>query len=305
MHYSVIIPSYNSQATIRACLDAITHQRFDEPYEVIVVDSSIDGTPEIIRQHFSQVTLIHRDQRTDSYTARNIGIDRARGVILCFLDSDCIAHPDWLRRIAEAHTGNYAAVGGSVANGNPQCLIGWAGYLAEFREFFPFHQKQLMFNIPTCNISYKRWVFKRYGKFQDLHPDWITVKHPQQGDLIFNLNLYKQNEAILFDPAIQVAHINMTSIRRFLIHQYRLGRVTSLVLKHFPCLKGGTIANSRILTLCVAPFLPLVKFVNTFRVAAQSKEYASHFLLIAPVLFWGLLVWGIGFIRGAFLPKRF
>ncbi len=304
MKYSVVIPSYNSATTIVQCLQSVTQQHFEEPYEVIVVDSSVDATPEVVQQHFPEVNLVHLDQRTDSYTARNIGIQTAQGEIICFIDSDCIAQPDWLQRMAEAHNGNYAAVGGSVANGNPDNLIGWAGYFAEFREFFPFHPTQVMPSIPTCNISYKRRVFEQYGTFQDLHPDWITVKHPQQGDLIFNLKLSTHREEILFDPAILVAHINMITIRRFVLHQYRLGRITSLVLKHFPFLQGARIARSRVLAVLAGPFLPCVKFFNTFRVAALSKEYLRYFLFTSPLLFVGLLFWGVGFVRGAFLPQK-
>lgn len=305
MQYSVIIPSYNSETTILACLRSVMQQQFEEPYEVIVVDSSSDTTPQLIHQHFPQVTLIHLEQRTDSYTARNIGIQRSQGDIICFIDSDCIAPSDWLTRIANTHHQEYAAVGGSVANGNPESLIGWAGYFAEFREFFPLHSKQFMSNIPTCNISYRQQVFAQYGLFQDLLPDSVVIKHPQQGDLIFNLKLVTHGEKILFDPAIQVAHINMTTIRCFVGHQYRLGRITSVVLKHFSSLRGAFIARSRILTILSCPFLVVVKFLNTLRIAALSKKYLYPFLLISPVLFVGLLFWGAGFVRGVFLSEKF
>lgn len=303
MKYSIIIPSYNSEATIIPCLQSVTQQQFDEAYEVIVVDSSADATPEIIRQDFPQVTLIHSEKRMDPGTARNTGIKQAQGEIICFIDSDCIANPDWLHRMIEAHNDAYAAVGGSIANGNPESLIGWAGYFAEFREFFPFHPEQFMSNIPTCNISYKRWVFEKYGNFPDLMPDRIKIKHPQQEDLILNLNLYTHGEKILFDPEIRIAHINMTSVKRFMLHQYRLGRNTSYLLKHFN-LHGSFIVRSRILTVLTAPFLPYVKFLNTFRVAMVSRKYVRYFLSVSPVLLIGLLVWGIGFLRGAFLPKN-
>ncbi|HYP26430.1 MAG TPA: glycosyltransferase, partial [Blastocatellia bacterium] len=45
---SVIVPSYNSARTIRACLDAILGQETGSSYEVIVVDSSTDETAEIV-----------------------------------------------------------------------------------------------------------------------------------------------------------------------------------------------------------------------------------------------------------------
>jgi glycosyltransferase involved in cell wall biosynthesis len=46
--FSVIIPSYNSEKTIDACLASVTGQRTALPYEVIVVDSSDDNTKNII-----------------------------------------------------------------------------------------------------------------------------------------------------------------------------------------------------------------------------------------------------------------
>lgn len=295
MKYSVIIPSYNSEATIMRCLQAVTQQHFDEPYEVIVVDSSNDATPEMIRQYFPQVKLIHFDTQTDAGTARNTGIQYAQGEIICLIDSDCIADPNWLRTIDEAHKNDYAAVGGSILNGNPESFVGWTGYFAEFREFFPFHPKQFMTNIPTCNISYKRRVFDRYGMFPD---DF----YPQE-DLVFNQRLYQHGDTILFDPTIKVAHINKTSTRHFVVHQYRIGRITSAVLRCFPDLHGSFIARSRILTILAAPLLPCVKFLNTLRVAALSRAYRRYFLLTSPLLFIGLLVWAAGFVRGVFLPR--
>ncbi|RMF29026.1 MAG: glycosyltransferase, partial [Chloroflexi bacterium] len=40
---SILIPSYNSAATIRACLDSVLAQETPLPYEVIVADSSDDA----------------------------------------------------------------------------------------------------------------------------------------------------------------------------------------------------------------------------------------------------------------------
>lgn len=296
MQYSIIIPSYNSAATILPCLRSVTQQHFAEPYEVIVVDSSVDATPELICQHFPTVTLLHFDQRTDAGSARNIGIQHAEGDLICLIDSDCIADPAWLRTIVAAHYDNYAAVGGAILNGNPDNVIGWAGYLAEFREFFPFHAKQIVPHIASCNISYKRWVFDRYGGF-------LCDYYPQE-DLVFNLQLNQAKELILFDPAIKVAHLNKTSLNHFLRHQYRIGQITATVLKQVPFLRGHVIAHSRILTLLAAPVLPWVKFWNTFRVVQESDDYRNAFFRAAPLLLFGLWLWGIGFGGGAFLGKQ-
>jgi glycosyltransferase involved in cell wall biosynthesis len=304
---TIIIPSYNSQATIEKCINALYNQTYKGDFEVILADSSEDQTQNIVKEKFPQVKLIPFKTKTDPGTARNAAIRQSKGDLILMIDSDCVANPDWMELMVETHQNDeYSAVGGSVLNGNdPKCEVAWAGYIAEFREFLPGFKPELREHIPTCNISYKRWVLRQYGLFQDILPDWITIKHPQQGDLIFNYNLFKNGEKILFDPEIQVAHINMPTITRFLGHQFRLGRITSLVLKHFPSLHGAFIARSRVITLFAAPMLPVVKFFNTFRVATLSKEYMRPFFLITPLLFTGLLFWDIGFIRGAFLPKKF
>ncbi|HBA53576.1 MAG TPA: glycosyltransferase family 2 protein, partial [Syntrophorhabdus aromaticivorans] len=39
---TIIIPSYNSQGTIRGCLDSVLNQSYGDRYEVILVDSSSD-----------------------------------------------------------------------------------------------------------------------------------------------------------------------------------------------------------------------------------------------------------------------
>ncbi|MFQ5851206.1 MAG: glycosyltransferase family 2 protein, partial [Candidatus Binatia bacterium] len=93
---SVIIPAYNAQATISACLSAVTPQAAVCGAEVIVVDSSSDDTPRIVARDFPSVRLFHLDSRTFASEARNIGVRQSAGEILCFIDSDCIAQKGWL-----------------------------------------------------------------------------------------------------------------------------------------------------------------------------------------------------------------
>jgi len=49
---SVVVPSFNSKRTIRETLDAILAQQTKYAFEVIVVDSSNDGTGDIIEKEF-------------------------------------------------------------------------------------------------------------------------------------------------------------------------------------------------------------------------------------------------------------
>ena len=54
---SVVIPSYNSSRYIRKCLSSLRDQDCDIDFEVILVDSSNDGTGEIVEKEFPEARL--------------------------------------------------------------------------------------------------------------------------------------------------------------------------------------------------------------------------------------------------------
>lgn len=89
---SVIVPNYNYEKTLAACLDAVfaqTHQ----PFEVIVVDDgSTDRSREIAASYPCRVVKGAGNRGVSA--ARNIGAREARGEILFFLDSDVALRPD-------------------------------------------------------------------------------------------------------------------------------------------------------------------------------------------------------------------
>jgi glycosyltransferase involved in cell wall biosynthesis len=291
---SVIIPSYNSEATIEATLRSVLAQDFEEDYEVIVSDSSTDETPALIRREFPSVHLLHRQRRMQSGTARNLGIGAAQGQILAFTDADCIVPPCWLRRLVGHHRRHpdYAAVGGSIANGNPDSLVSWTGYLAEFNIHLPEESDPHPSNhIPTSNISYKRWVFERYGGF----PGDEVIKHV---DLLFNRTLRVNGERLLCDPAIPVAHFHRTELDAYLRHQRDIGRGTVQAMRRLSSIQGAWLARHPPLGTALLPIVTLVKFLrNSARFIAWSPEVVWRRPSILPLFALGLGWWGIGFAR--------
>jgi len=288
---TVIIPSYNSESTIRATLSSVIAQDFEEPFEVIVVDSSSDETPAIISQAFPQVQLIHRGQQTDPGTARNLGIAQARGEIIACLDSDCAAPADWLQRMVNAQRAGHPIVGGSVENGNPEKTLAWAGFMGEFREFIAIGEPRLVQHQPTCNISYHRSIFTRFGGFP-------TSFYPQE-DLLFHWRLGQQGIPIWFDPGITVRHTHRVEWRPYLQHQRRIGHITAQVLE-LTGDEGAFLARSPLLSILVAPILPLVKFSRTLThfVNWRPQIVRRHWGAL-PLLLMGLYAWVIGFVAGA------
>lgn len=290
---SIIIPSYNSENTVEGCLRSLRMQSYRGEYEIILVDSSCDRTPEIVSENFPEVELIHLEKKTDPGTARNIGIKEAKGDVLALIDSDCIAAHDWLEKIETAHRSPHGAIGGVVKFGNQKDNpVAWAGYIAEFREFLPEQPKREVIHIPTCNISYKSRIFCKFGFFQGEY-------YPQE-DLVFNYNLRKNGERILMDPAIQVFHIHRSGLKEFLNHQKKIGTITSKVLKVIQS-EGSFIARNPNLAPFLIPLLPMVKFSRTVLVFLRFQpESITKRPLVLLLFALGLVYWVIGFTRGVY-----
>lgn len=294
---SVVIPSYNSALTIEGCLESLARQTYTGEYEVILADSSSDGTSRIVRDQYPEVHLISFPERMDPGKARNAGILKARGEIIALIDSDCVAAPDWLEKIDAAHRLPYEAVGGVILNGNgPGDLVGLAGYISEFREFLPEQPRREVTHVPTCNISYKRSVFTEYGLFDGRY-------YPQE-DLVFNRGFCANGRRILLDPAIRVHHHHRSSLKGFLRHQGRIGEVTARVLKVLH-MEGSFVARHSLVGYLAVPLLPAVKFARTLAVfmKLQRRTVADHPLAVC-IFALGLACWAIGFARGVHQPKR-
>lgn len=98
---SIIIPTYNDGAYLKACLqsiaDTINHGRNagDERVEVIVVD---DGSEEILSEELSDrfSVRIIRQEHAGQSAARNRGLEAAQGGYIVFVDADDRLEPDWL-----------------------------------------------------------------------------------------------------------------------------------------------------------------------------------------------------------------
>lgn len=292
---SVIIPSYNSEATIAKCLNALLDQTYRHEYEIILVDSSADQTPEIVKAQFNQVRFFHLDVKTDPGTARNIGVKKSKGELILFTDSDCIVNRQWIEQMVNTHEQHpeYIAIGGAVENGNnPKNNIAWAGYLAEFRENIPEQASGIIWHNPTCNISYKRSAFIKYGFFDfRLYP---------QEDLVYNYTLTRKGEKIYFCPEAIVKHMHREKLIHFLAHQKKVGVITARVLKHID-LPGSMLARHKILFLLTGYVLPVIKFFKTILVFIQKRPQIITFHPLSIFfLFIGLMKWYFGFFCGVF-----
>lgn len=97
---SIIIPAYNEEKDIKDVLDSIMKQNYQKSkLETIVIDDkSTDRTPEIVSQY--PVKMI-KGKHKGVGAARNLGIKKAKGDIILFVDADQILDKNYVKEIVK------------------------------------------------------------------------------------------------------------------------------------------------------------------------------------------------------------
>ncbi len=87
---SVIIPVYNAEKTIRECVDSILSQNYSNFELILVDDGSIDESANICDNYAekdNRIRVFHK-QNGGVSSARNLGLEKARGEWIAFVDAD-------------------------------------------------------------------------------------------------------------------------------------------------------------------------------------------------------------------------
>lgn len=287
---SIIVVAYQSAATIERCLEALVPQCRDG-VEVLVVDSGTDATSAIVERSFPQVRLVRLATRHAPGAARNVGIAAAHGELIGFVDSDCIAAPDWAERVLAAHRApSPPVIGGVIDLAPPRTTLGTALYLCEFNQWLPGAPPGPMRDIPTCCFSLKRGAVERHGAFR---------AEGYSSDTAFNWKLARAGEPPLLDPSIRVAQMMEPAFGAFVRKQLMHGRA-------FARMRVEEERFSTARRLAFAALSPALPVVLGLRLARRVRERGQGGLPVArsaPLVFLGLCLWSAGELAGYLRPR--
>lgn len=95
---SIIIPIYNAEKTLNRCLDSIKQQIFNDFEVLLIDDGSKDSSLTICKSYTSKDSRfkVFEKENGGASSARNIGLNNAKGEYIAFCDSDDYVEPEWL-----------------------------------------------------------------------------------------------------------------------------------------------------------------------------------------------------------------
>lgn len=99
---SIIMPMHNSAKYVGEAITSVIHQTYDDWELLVIDDASRDNSCDIVRKYQQQDSRIHlliNDNHTGRPSSpRNMGVKRANGRYIAFLDSDDVWFPEKLQQ---------------------------------------------------------------------------------------------------------------------------------------------------------------------------------------------------------------
>lgn len=109
---SVIIPIYNAEKFLKKCVSSVLEQSYKD-FELILIDDGSADNSSVICNEFaeydSRIVFI-RQSNSGVSSARNCGLDIAKGEFIAFVDSDDYVEKDWLKMQIDVMSANSADV---------------------------------------------------------------------------------------------------------------------------------------------------------------------------------------------------
>lgn len=273
---TIIIPDRDRREALLDCIESVFAQDYpSEQIEVIVIDDGSKHEVKNIVGAFSCKLLINPDNRGQSY-CRNLGAQQAKGEILAFLDSDCVAGRSWLKDLVPCFQWEKAGAAGGYVDGYSQKSL-----LDRYeREFSPLNLGKFIlcggkdrstFYAPTCNLLVRKKAFVESGGMRE-------TLHVGE-DVDFCWRMRDTGWQVLYLPSGIVMHKHRNKLGAMLRRRAFYGTSEAILYRLHPdrrkTLQMRPMAAAAFLGLCCAviflALFPLVAAGAVFLAEAAAK----------------------------------
>jgi len=257
----------NSENTITRCIQSLNLQTLPrEKFEIIVADDgSTDNSAKLAKD--AGADLVIKSEPIGDGHARNLGVNKAKGKFLAFIDSDCVAHKNWLETIV-TELENLGAISGPISNGIEHS-IAWSEYLLNFSEFNNFKKREKIRFLPGCNQALTRKSYELAGRFPKVYSSF---------DVEFGELLRKKGVSCYFIPEMKIQHLGLQDKNKFLAKMKRRGIGFIRTRKKHSTLPFSSLSTHRLFV----PMIYLGFLSSRFKYAIEAKKL-QKFLILLPL----------------------
>ena len=282
---SVVIAAHNAGRVVDTCLSALEPQCRDGLAEVILADSSTDGTVEQVRTRFPWVRLLSFTEPLTVPALRGRGIAASSGGVIAILDPYSVAAPDWVERVVDVHARQpQPVIGGSVGlyREASASMADWTLFLNEYGLFMPPITRGETWIVPGSNVAYKRAVL-----FDGERP-----RYPVFWKTFANWDIEGSGSPLWLEPAMHVDLYKPIPLGDYFRTRYDHGR----------CFAGMRVSGApttvRLLRALSTPAVPLVLLWRWTRGFWPKGRRRGRYLAALPAQLALFSMWAWGEARG-------
>lgn len=209
---SVIVPVFNAEQYLGACLDSLLAQTLSDIEIVCVDDGSSDSSVDILRSYAARdnrVTVLSQ-ANAGAAAARNRGLEMARGEYVLFVDADDFVAPTLLAEVIAVAAGSDADI----------CIFGFDNYYSGSGQYVPANYYLRKDALPEA----------RPFSFHDVPDQIFRVTTPSLWNKLFRREFLEAADARL-DPDLRYAH-DLPFIYGLMVRASRIA-VVDKVLYHY------------------------------------------------------------------------
>ncbi|MFM1999027.1 MAG: hypothetical protein RL204_974 [Bacteroidota bacterium] len=180
IHFTVIIPCFNAEATLQAAIDSVISQTYSHKDLIIVDGLSTDKTHSILKANEANISLVISEKDNGVYDAVNKGIKAAEGNVIYVLGADDkLASDEILAHVAAHFLPDTSIVFGHVRNIHIQNKAVPEVHSSSFNSMLylknTLHQQGCFYRTSLFDSELFNPDYKIFGDY-DLHLKWYGEK---------------------------------------------------------------------------------------------------------------------------------
>ncbi len=284
---TVVVAIGPLRARGRRCVQALLAQTAVDDLEVIAVDVAPEGTPPLEVEE-GRVQIVRRPGGGWGET-RSIGVRRAEGDIVAFIEDHCVPDREWARALLRAYDQPWDGVGYAFRNANPGSYLSEASLFTDYGRWLEPADGGATKYLPSNNVSYRRDVLL------GLEDKLATVFA-----LDFNLHeeLHRRGRRLAIEPGAVVAHENFERLFDLMRANHDFCRLMAANR-----VRAGSWGRPRrtfygAAAPVAAPALKLARLVASLRGRGLWRTFARTSPVILMAFSWAGVGEGVGYLTG-------
>jgi len=289
---SIIIPAYNAEKSVRACLESVLGQKAGFRFEAIVVDDgSTDGTRKIVEALKKNHGNLRLESQMNSgpAVARNNGAECAKGKKIIFLDSDCVVENNWLEEMAKPFSDPKVAGVQGIYRSRQKELAARLTQLEIQSRYEKMAKEKYIDFIGSYSAAYDKKVFLDAGGFDESFP----IASGEDTDLAFKI--CKTGKKMVLAPKAKLWHLHPNTWKKYFRVKYlRAYWRTKVYRKHSDKIVNDSYTSkmmkAQIGLACLTVLCALLSLLNHAFLFWSGIFAILIFLTALPFAFWAMRI---------------